>query len=562
MKLLFENIWATIVLLLLVPAGLFGQQKLNPADYLYSPRQAIRTHIEYLQEDNYHPDIAAIAFNPRYHDRKEAEELAIKLLQIYRRNDLTFNYKAIPDKRDYLDSLSKEPRYVVSRKYPEIYLARVSGLWYYSESTADQIDRIHKNLYPLGLSKLLEYSPGLSKTSIFGISTWKFIGILILVLFCVVLFKVVNFLILKVIIGFLQRKSHGEIASNYVAPVSKPASLLLLVPILLILVPVLQLPISVNHYVLITLKVLWPVLATIIFYKLADLLGVYLEKLASRTETTLDDQLVPLLKKTLKIFVVIVGGLAILSNLDVDIIPLLTGLSIGGLALALAAQDTLRNFFGSLMIFIDRPFQIGDWISSGDIDGTVEEVGFRATRIRTFRNSVTYVPNGNLVSTTVDNHGLRKFRRFYTQITITYDTPVEVIEVFVEGLRKIVEDHPNTRKDYYNVYLNDMAAHSLNIMFYIFFKVPDWTAELRCRHEILIEIMKLAEELGINFAFPTQTLHMETFPEKKPNSPEYVKSTPELKKRLEAYLKKGKTWQQKNERKTGSAERMNDESAE
>ncbi len=557
MKGLFKKTGLAGMVLLLFVVEMPAQSKLKPADYLFSPRQTIRTHIEYLTEGNYHPGIAAITFNPKYHTKKEAEKLAIKLLQIYRREGLSFDYDKIPDKNDYLDSLNNEHRYLISRKYPEIYLERTRGLWYYSETTASQIDRLHRELYPAGLSKLMEYTPGLSKSTFLGIAVWKFMGILVLLLFSVIIYKVAYFLILKVIVGFLQKKSHRKVANQYVAPVSKPASMLLLVPLLIIMVPALQLPIRINHFIIVTLNVVWPILATIIFYKLVDLLSLYLEKMAGKTETTLDDQLVPLVRKTLKLFVIIVGGLAILSNLDVDIIPLLTGLSIGGLALALAAQDTLRNFFGSLMIFIDRPFQIGDWISSGDIDGTVEEVGFRATRIRTFRNSVTYVPNGNLVSATVDNHGLRKYRRFYTQITITYDTPVEVIEVFVDGLRKIVEDHPHTRKDYYNIYLNDMAAHSLNIMFYIFFEVPDWPAELRSRHEILIEIIRLAESLGVNFAFPTQTLHMETFPEKKPNSPEYIRSTPELRKRLEEYLKKEKTWRQQEGRKSGGAKGMN-----
>ena len=528
----------------LMSAGMmYGQSKLKPADYLYSPRQTLRTHIEYLTEDNYHPEIAALTFNPAHHKKKEAEKLAIKLLQIYRREGVSFNYSDIPDENDYLDSISNEPRYLILRKYPEIYLEKANGLWYYSETTADQIDRLYRELYPFGLSKLMEYTPAWSKKTFLGLAYWKILGILILVLFSVIIYKVANFLILKVIIGMMEKRSHGKVAARYVMPVSKPASLLVLVPVLMVLVPTLRLPIKINHFIFVTLDVVWPILATIIFYKLVDLLSIFLEKMAGRTETTLDDQLVPLVRKTLKIFVIVVGGLAILSNLDVDIIPLLTGLSIGGLALALAAQDTLKNFFGSLMIFIDRPFQIGDWISSGDIDGTVEEVGFRATRIRTFRNSVTYVPNGNLVSATVDNHGLRKYRRFYTQLTIMYGTPVEVIETFIEGLRKIVENHPHTRKDYYNVYLNDMGAHSLNIMFYIFFEVPSWPSELRSRHEILIEIIRLAEELGVNFAFPTQTLHMETFPEKKPNSPEYIRSTPELKKKLEEYLKKEKAWE-------------------
>jgi MscS family membrane protein len=218
---------------------------------------------------------------------------------------------------------------------------------------------------------------------------------------------------------------------------------------------------------------------------------------------------------------VVIGGLFILQNLNVNITALLAGISIGGLAIALAAQDTLKNFFGSLMIFIDKPFSVGHWITSGDLDGTVEEVGFRSTRIRTFRNSLTYVPNGKLADSTIDNHGLRQYRRFFMHISITYDTPPDLIEVFVEGLRKIVDRHPNTRKDFYIVEFNDMGDFALKIMFYIFFAVPTWPEELRARHEVLVEIVRLAEKIGIRFAFPTQTLHMENFPGQHSLTPQY-----------------------------------------
>jgi len=238
----------------------------------------------------------------------------------------------------------------------------------------------------------------------------------------------------------------------------------------------------------------------------------------------------------LKTFVIVIGGLFILQNLNIDVTALIAGLSIGGLAFALAAQDTIKNFFGSLMIFVDKPFQVGDWITSGDIDGSVEEVGFRSTRVRTFRNSVTYVPNGKMADSVIDNHGLRKYRRFFTYIAVTYDTPPELIELFVEGLKSIVENHPKTRKDYFNIYLNDLASHSLNVMFYIFFAVPTWPEELKSRHEIILSIIKLADKLGIRFAFPTQTLHMENFPDKKSLSPAYEKDLSKLRQEMEAFL--------------------------
>jgi MscS family membrane protein len=123
-------------------------------------------------------------------------------------------------------------------------------------------------------------------------------------------------------------------------------------------------------------------------------------------------------------------------------------------------------------------------------------------------------------------------------LTITYDTPPALIEAFVKGLREIVENHPETRKDVFNVYFNNLSAYSLDIMFYIFFQVPNWQEELRCRHEVLVQIIKLAESLGVRFAFPTQTLHMESFPEKNSLIPEYNKDLAAYSAKLQEFIQR------------------------
>jgi MscS family membrane protein len=206
------------------------------------------------------------------------------------------------------------------------------------------------------------------------------------------------------------------------------------------------------------------------------------------------------------------------------------------LALALAAQDTIKNLFGSIMIFVDRPFQIGDWINFDGKDGTVEEVGFRSTRVRTFANSVISVPNGRIADMTVDNLGLRTYRRFTTSITITYDTPPALITAFVEGLRQIVANHPDTRKDYYHVYVNNLGSHSIDILFYIFFAVPGWPEELKARHEIILQSIELAETLGVRFAFPTQTIHMEDLPGQQTLSPQYDTDPERMRAKIAAFI--------------------------
>jgi MscS family membrane protein len=230
---------------------------------------------------------------------------------------------------------------------------------------------------------------------------------------------------------------------------------------------------------------------------------------AAGTDTKLDDQLVPLVRKSLKILVVVGGALFVLQNMEVDVGSLLTGLGIGGLAFALAAKETLANFFGSIMIFVDRPFQIGDWVVVKGAEGIVEEVGFRSTRVRTFYNSVITVPNAHFTDAQIDNYGKRQYRRVFTTLNLTYDTTPEQMQAFCEGVRAIIRANEFTRKDYYEVHMSAFGAHSLDVMVYFFFRVPSWSDELRERHNVFLEIMRLAKSLGVQFAFPTQTLNVD-----------------------------------------------------
>jgi MscS family membrane protein len=518
----------------------FGQNQVDTLAYkLSTPYDAIFTHLEYLQIDDYHPAVASKALNPANQSAENLSKLAVKLKQIFDGNGIYIELDNIPREADYRDSTTNKQKYIITSKLPDVYVEKVGNRWLYSTKTVNKIESLHQQVYPFGTDKLLDLlPPSRGGFKIFGLWGWQLLGILILVIVCVVLHKVFTLVFERIILEILMRMGYRKLAHEVIIPVAKPVSFLVIFPLLILFVPILQLPISMSHYIILALRAIWPIFAIVFFYKLVDVFCIYLFKLAEKTESTLDDQLVPLLRKVLKTFVVIVGGLFILDNLDFDITGLIAGLSIGGLAFALAAQDTIKNFFGSLMIFIDRPFQVGDWITSGDVDGTIEEVGFRSTRIRTFRNSVMYIPNGVITNQMIDNHGLRKYRRFMTNIAMTYDTPPHLIDVFVDGLKKIVDNHSKTRKDYYEIHFNDMGASSLNVLFYIFFDVPSWTDELRARHEVLLEIVKLADELGVNFAFPTQTLHVESFPEKKSNSPEYTDKSPELKKKLESFLKK------------------------
>ncbi|HEY8402584.1 MAG TPA: mechanosensitive ion channel domain-containing protein [Cytophagaceae bacterium] len=509
-----------------------GQRKDSLSVNLSTPYHTIQTHIQNLSDDNYHPEIAALTLNAEDLTQEEAAELAIKLKQIYTGRGYYIDLEEISKDADYYDSLNNEAKFYPFSDDKDIYLRKVGDKWLYSKKTISLIPQKHKALFPFGTDVLLDVLQKYSHNKLLGLYYWQYIAILILILFSFIAHKIFTFLLGEIFFRIIYKSTKGVISLDILKPVARPASLFLITFIIGLFIPILQLPGLSTKYVNLLIKGLVPFFGMLIAYRLVDLLGYYFERLAQKSKSTLDDQLVPLVRKSLKIFVVVIGVLFILQNLDFNVTALLAGISIGGLAFALAAQDTIKNLFGSLMIFLDKPFQVGDWVTSGEIDGTVEEVGFRSTRVRTFRNSLVYVPNGKLADATIDNHGLRKFRRFSTRIRINYDTPPELINQFIEGLRKIVEEHPHTRKDFYHVYLNEFGVSALEIMFYIFFIAPDWGKELTYRHEIIFQIIELANKLGVRFALPAQALHLERVHDKEFLNADFSMTAEELKNKI------------------------------
>ncbi len=244
-------------------------------------------------------------------------------------------------------------------------------------------------------------------------------------------------------------------------------------------------------------------------YKLVDPISKTMARAAERTESNLDDQLVPLLSKTAKIVIVILALLTIIQSLGVNVFSLVAGLGIGGLAIALAAKDTAANFFGSLMILFDQPFKIGDWIKMENIEGTVTDIGFRSTRIKTFYDSEVVIPNSTVANANIDNMGRRQFRRVYTSLGLTYSTTKEQMESFTKGLKDIITKHPNTRKDKIHVNFNSMGESALDVLVYYFIAVNNYEAELKTKEDVLLEAMKLAKNCGVDFAFPSRSLYLE-----------------------------------------------------
>lgn len=221
----------------------------------------------------------------------------------------------------------------------------------------------------------------------------------------------------------------------------------------------------------------------------------------------------PLIKRTLKVVVGLLAMVMIVQQLGYSATSLLAGFGITGLAVGFAAKETISNVFGSFSVILDNTYKVGDWIvadkavGGNDVEGIVEDISLRSTKIRAFDNTLLIVPNHIMGNATIKNVSKHKKRRIYEFIDITYDTPADKVEKAVDICRHIVANHPEM-EEYFQIHLNKLASHSLQIMFYVFTKTTDWGEYLRIRQELFLNIMREFEKLGVEFAFPTQTLYL------------------------------------------------------
>jgi len=248
-------------------------------------------------------------------------------------------------------------------------------------------------------------------------------------------------------------------------------------------------------------------------YRLVDVIEYYLQRIVSRTETKLDDMLVPVIRKSLRVTIAIIAALFIAESiLGADQIKtVLLSAGVGGIAVALAAKETIANFFGSITIFADRPFQIDELVKIGEHFGPVEDVGFRSTRIRTLQGHLITVPNSVIANSIVENVGKRPFIRRTSNITITYDSGHTKAKQAVEIIKEILADVPEVNIDPDTpprVYFNNFNDWSLNIYMSYWVKPVDYWLYQKVNQRVNLEMMKRFEAEKIEFAFPSQTLYV------------------------------------------------------
>lgn len=492
---------------------------------LSSPNASIYTHIYFLQDDSFEPEKASKTIFGL--EKNEAIQKALKIKKVLDGKGLYIDFNKIPKNPNYKDSIgyTAYAKYILfPQRMPKISVERIGNNWYYSSETIASIDALYKEVFPWYVAKLQDIIPVFGHKKLLGIEIWQLIAVVILfaVAFVIFLiFKKIAFFILQKLQHFITKSNSNIEVKKVLKKLAHPISLLMALKFIDVVFPSFQFSLEINKWVFLSINIAETIFWIYVFLKLIKVIMQVYEQLTEKTHSKLDDQLVPILNNLLTGIVLIFGFFKVLQLFGVDTTTMLAGATIGGLAFALASQDTVKNFIGTVAIFLDKPFHIGDWISAGEVKGTVEEVGFRSTRVRGSDSTVFQIPNSKLSEMVINNSGLRLFRRYNTNLGLRYDTPPELIEAFVNGVRRIIKEHPETKSDSYNVEFTGFGDSALLIMMNVYFESLTWGTEQSSKHRLHMAILKLAGELGVEFAFPSTTVSIEQFPAKENLSPKY-----------------------------------------
>lgn len=497
--------------LVLVVSTLFARSvAAEPPDNCQSPRAAVESVFGWLDPEHHNPSKATRCLDRTGRSAREVRESALRIKALYEARALKVHPGKFSDEPGWVNPDTHRASFAPHPALPGVVVERqADGMWRWSRTALEVVDELYEDSLWVGERGLVRRMPDWLRARALGMELWQALALVVIFVAGVVLRQLIRIVVKHRLASFAERRG-ARVAAEVVKVFATPGAMLLGALMLRLAYPELALPLEVAVVIATTIRALVVTALVLALYRLVDVLAAHLSQRAEVSESRLDDQMVPLIRTSLKVILILAGVLILLQNLNVNVASLLAGLGIGGLAVALAAKDTIANFFASIMIFVDRPFRIGDWVKVEDIEGKVEEVGFRSTRIRTLGDSLVTLPNARLAEAKIDNQGARRQRRVLASFSLAYDTPVERVEAFVEGVRAILWASDKTRKDNFEVHLTQLASSSLEVMLHCYVEVETWTEELTARHDLLLEVLRLAEALGVRFAFPTRTLHVET----------------------------------------------------
>ncbi len=509
---------------------------LNVSPEVASPRATFRTFLRsYFRGDSERAlrcmNLAEIPAPAR---QEVGEQLAHKLCQVILRHRSVV-YQDIPD------SNYSEAYVWLSLPEGTIELVRLptgehKGEWVFSRQTVRSIDHLyehfedrpyHEMLLTVSVDRLRpdpwrtpelwlrERLPAWAKTNLspvaaYRLDTYQLLGGLALVVLAFAVSRVS-----RPIVTACARRTLAfggwHLTADKVARRLRPVGLLLACLVFRQGLLLLDVDKSLLGWSLTVLNPLAWLLAAWVVFHLIDLVGDAFEvrMATSKCRVEVTEMLLPVGSLATKIVLATALVLHLMSLFAWDVSAVLTGVGIGGVAFALGAQDSLRNLFGSFTLIADRPFVVGETVQIGEGGtGVVERVGLRSTSIRTVEDTLMVVPNSNLTTMNITNFGRRRFRRYTGRIGVVYGTPPARLAAFRDGLRSLVEHEKWTRKDQSEVAVRDLASSAIEIEVSVYFEVTTRHEEVEARESLLLGCLRLAEELQIELAFPTQTLHL------------------------------------------------------
>ncbi len=344
-----------------------------------------------------------------------------------------------------------------------------------------------------------------------GVPLYKWALALFVFFFFLFLRKIFTLFVLKTIKVFVSR-TKTTIDDKVLASIDSPFRFLFIIFGVWFAIDILGIKNEITRHIIRSLfifDVFWFFYNGIVVFK--DEIFKFSEKFGKE----LSKEIGSFLLKSLKVFIAILGLVAILQEWGINVSALIASLGIGGLAVALAAKDTIANLFGGVSILLDKVYKIGDWVKiDGKVEGIVEDLGIRTTKIRGFDKSLITVPNSYIANSEVENFSRRNIRRIKLTIGVVYSTPKEALRKIVDEIREMLKNHPGIEKEQViMVHFDEFGDSSLNIFVYCYANTSNWGEWLKIKEDVMFKIMEIVEKNGSSFAFPSRSLYVEKLPE-------------------------------------------------
>lgn len=356
---------------------------------------------------------------------------------------------------------------------------------------------------------MLDFIKSILNFEIFEISIADILIVTVCTLCAYIIDKVTQWLVPKIEASLAKRKEKSIWRDALLSSIKKPLHIIALTLCCALGLALIDTPswgVTIFKWIFIIVRgiciwcVIWYLL--LVTTKLTE----HFNERASKTESKLDDMLVPIISSSIKFILVAFGVLLVIQNLGYSVSSVLAGLGIGGAAVALASKDTLANIFGSLVVFFDHPFDIGDWIEVNGISGSVEEIRLRSTIIRTWDNSLVTMPNQLLTTASINNFERRHKRKMECNFGVLYSTTADQIEKIVSDIKQYILENPDLYAPNHYVGFLGFGDSSLDIEVVVFTLETSKAEHMAVRQKFLLQVMRIVEAAGTGFAFPTRTL--------------------------------------------------------